>query len=130
MPNIKQTVIFKNATPKQLYEAILDPKKHTQFTGSKANGSMKVGGKFTAFDGYISGTNLKLIKDKKILQAWTSTDFPKGYVTEATFEFKKVSEGTKLIFTQSNVPVKNLKDIANGWKKFYWQPLQKWLDKK
>jgi len=123
---IKQIVQFKT-TPAQLYEAILDPKIHAKFTGAKATGSMKVGGKFTAYGDYISGINLVLEKDKKIVQEWTSTDFPKGHKTEVTFEFLPAKTGTKLVFTQTNVPDGNYADIAKGWTDFYWTPLKAML---
>jgi activator of HSP90 ATPase len=123
---ITQTVMFK-VQPGQIYEAILDPKIHSKFTGAKATGSMKVGGKFTAYDGYISGKNVELIKDKKIVQEWTSTDFPKGYKTQVTFEFFPAKPGTKLGFTQTGVPDENYADIAQGWIDFYWTPLKAML---
>ena len=126
MKTIKQKVTF-NVTPAQLYEAILDPKIHSKFSGAKATGSMKVGGKFTAWDGYIFGTNLVLEKNKKIVQQWTSTDFPKGHMTEVTFEFLRLAKGTKLVFTHKNVPDENYEDTSQGWKDFYWIPLQTWF---
>jgi uncharacterized protein YndB with AHSA1/START domain len=43
------------ATPDEIYEAFTNSKKHSAFTGSKAKCDPKVGGKFTAWDGYISG---------------------------------------------------------------------------
>jgi len=123
MKTVKQTVLIK-ATPHNLYEAILDPKKHAKFTQSKAANDMKVGDKFSAYDGYISGTNLVLEKDKKIVQRWTCTDFPKGHYSEATFEFKKKGSGTELIFTQTGVPDENYDEILQGWVDFYWNPLK------
>jgi len=124
MKTIRQTISFKSS-PHELYEAILDPKIHSKFTGSKATNTMKVGGKFTAYDDYISGTNLVLQKDKKIVQKWTSTDFPKGHFTEVTFEFKPQGKGTKLIFTQTDVPDENYEEIKQGWIDFYWDPMKK-----
>jgi activator of HSP90 ATPase len=121
---IKQTIIIK-ASPHDLYEAILNPKIHSKFTNSKATNTMKVGGKFTAYDGYISGTNLILEKDKKIVQSWTSTDFPKGYFTKVIFEFKAEKNGTKLTFMQENVSDENFEKIKQGWIDFYWEPLKK-----
>ena len=123
MKQIKQIVVFK-ATPEEVYDAVVDAKKHSKFSQSKATNNAKVGGKFTAYDNYISGENLKLEKGKKIVQKWTSTDFPKGHYTEVVFEFKKQGDGTKLIFTQNNVPDENYADIKKGWIEFYWKPMK------
>jgi uncharacterized protein YndB with AHSA1/START domain len=35
------------ATPNEVYEAFMDSRKHSEFTGSKATCNPKVGGKFT-----------------------------------------------------------------------------------
>ena len=59
METIEQNVII-NAKPEDVYDAILDPEIHSEFTQAKATNDMKVGGKFTAYDDYISGINLKL----------------------------------------------------------------------
>src|SRR3989344_7850793 len=104
---IKQTVIF-NASPHELYEAIIDAKKHSEFTGAKATNNEKVGGKFTSWDGYAFGKNLVLQKDKKIVQSWSTADFPE-IITEITFEFEKQGNETKLIFYKKKGPQKKNK---------------------
>jgi len=78
LTEIEQTVTIP-ATPEEVYEAFVDPKKHAKFTGSKATGNPVVGGEFTAWDGYIYGKNLELKEGKLIVQEWSNTDFPKGY---------------------------------------------------
>lgn len=123
---IRQTVIF-GTKPSELYSAILDPEKQAEYTQAETSNNMKAGGKFTAYDNYIEGTNLELEKDKKIVQKWTCTDFPKGHYTTVVLEFKKHEKGTRLVFTQNNVPDKNFKNIAQGWKNFYWKPLKAFL---
>jgi activator of HSP90 ATPase len=75
---LKQKVIIP-AEPDQIYVAIIDGKKHSEFTGSKATSEPKVGGKFTAWDGYIFGKHLELEKGKKIVQEWSTTEWPKDY---------------------------------------------------
>ena len=76
---ITQKVIIPKISPKQVYEAYVDPKKHSEFTDSEATGKPVVGGKFTAWDGYISGTFLELEEGKRVVQEWRSTDFPEDY---------------------------------------------------
>ncbi len=66
---IKQSVTFK-ASPHAVYEALMDSKKHSAFTGGKASISRVVGGKYTAYDNYVNGKNIELVPDKKIVQSW------------------------------------------------------------
>lgn len=105
---IKQTV-FIPAKPVQVYDAYINAKKHSDFTGGEATCNPKVGGNFTAWDGYIFGKNLELRKGTKIMQEWTTTDWPKGYppsILELSFISK--DEGTELIMTHSKVPAEQV----------------------
>ena len=121
---IKQTVFFK-AQPEEVYEALTDSKKHTKFSGSKAVVSKRIGGKFSAYDKYIEGTNLELVPAKMIKQKWRGSDWPEDHYSIATFEFKKVKEGTELTFTQEDVPDDQVKSISQGWIDYYWEPMKK-----
>ena len=56
---IRQSVTF-TVPPRRVYEALLDSKQHAAFTGDTAKISQHVGGKISAWGGYISGKNLKL----------------------------------------------------------------------
>ncbi|MBK8363703.1 MAG: hypothetical protein IPL24_08425 [Bacteroidetes bacterium] len=61
---IKQTATF-NATAQEIYEALLDSKKHAAFTGANAKINKKVNGKFSVYDGYCHGYNIELVKNEK-----------------------------------------------------------------
>jgi activator of HSP90 ATPase len=63
-----------NATPSEIYNAWLTSKGHSAMTGSLANVDGRVGGKFTAWDGYIAGSTLELTPDQRIVQAWRTSD--------------------------------------------------------
>jgi uncharacterized protein YndB with AHSA1/START domain len=124
---IKQKVIIP-ASPKEVYDAYTDPKKHSAFTESKATGKPVVGGKFTAWDGYIFGKYLELDDGKRVVQEWSSTDFPQGYgPSRLELCFNKVPEGTELIMVHSNVPEEQADETADGWVEWYWDPLKKYF---
>ena len=129
MKTIKQTVKFK-ATPHEVFELLMDSKKHSMFTGSKAQISREVGGKFSAYDGGLNGTNLEIEKDKKIVQSWRCEmeGWTEEYYSKATFLLKKTKNGTKLEFTQTGVPDQAYKDISEGWKEYYWKKMKKMLE--
>lgn len=124
---IKQTVIAQ-ASPDEVYEAFIDAKKHSAFTGSKAACDPKIGGKFTAWDGYISGKNLELEKGKRIVQEWLTTDWPDGYPpSRLELTFKKTNKGTEIAMNHSNVPAEQADELAEGWNEFYWKPMQQYF---
>ena len=125
---IRQSVTFR-ASPHTVYEMLMDSRKHAKFTGGKAGISRKIGGKFNACDGYIDGVNLELVPDKKIVQSWRGSDWPKGHHSKVTFSLKKLKNGTRLTFRQSGLPEKYYKDINQGWRDFYWKPMKEMLEK-
>jgi len=125
---IKHSITFKTSAHK-IYEALMDSRKHSQFSGSKAVISKKKGGKFTAYDGYIDGLNLELIPDKKIVQSWRASDWPEGHYSEVTYLLTQAGNSTHLEFTQSGVPVQFYDDISQGWHDFYWKPMKEMLEK-
>jgi activator of HSP90 ATPase len=125
---IRQTATFKTG-PHEVYEALMDQKKHSQFTGGGAKISRQVGGRFTIYDGEIEGKNLELVPDKKIVQSWRYGDWPEGHYSTATFSLQAVDKGTRLTFTQTGVPDDKFEEIKAGWKEYYWQPMRDMLDK-
>ncbi|MGA3058925.1 MAG: SRPBCC domain-containing protein [Candidatus Bathyarchaeia archaeon] len=127
---IKQKVVIP-ASPREVYDAYVDPKIHSKFTGSKATGKAVIGGKFTAWDGYISGKYLELEDGKRVVQEWTSTDFPKGSgPSRLELCFNKVPEGTELVMVHSDVPEEQADEASEGWTEWYWDPLKKYFSKK
>lgn len=123
---IRQSATFK-ASPAEVYETLMDSRKHSKFTGAKASISRKEGGSFSAFDGYCSGKNLELISPKKIVQSWRASEWKEGHFSKTTFSFSKTKTGTKLSFTQSGVPVQHYHAIKNGWIEHYWTPMKEML---
>jgi activator of HSP90 ATPase len=120
---VRQSVTFRTE-PHVVYEMLMDSRKHARFTGEKASISRKVGGKFTAYSGYISGINLELVPDKKIVQSWRGSDWPEGHFSRVTFSLEKVKGGTRLAFRQSGVPENHYEDINQGWRDYYWKPMR------
>lgn len=124
-------------TPHQVYELLMDEKQHASFTGGEAQISRKVSGSFTTFDGWASGKNVELVPDQKIVQTWRADDWPAGHYSTITIKLLKVPkglpagrQGTKLLFTQTNVPSQHAKSVAQGWKDYYWQPMKSLLEKR
>jgi activator of HSP90 ATPase len=126
---INHTIIFK-ATPIEVYQAIMDAEKHSDFTNSEVVIVNQEGTIFSAYDGYIEGKNILLIEGKKIVQLWQALeeDWPVEHVSEVTFEFEPHQNGTLLKFTHKEVPEKMYKSIEQGWKDHYWSLMQEWFE--
>ena len=121
---IKQRVVI-NAAPDEVYNALMDAGIHSKFTGSRATIVPKVGGKITAWDNYITGKNIELIKGRKIVQEWSTTEWPEGYPPSIlTIMLKKAGNRTELVMVHSKVPKAQMKSYSDGWKEWYWNPLK------
>ena len=124
---IRQSVTFK-AAPADVYEVLMDSKKHGALTGSVARVSRKVGGKFSVYGGDIEGVNLELVPGQRIVQSWRYSDWPSGHYSTATFSLAEVSGRTRLTFTQTGVPAEAYEDIRQGWRDYYWRPMKQLLE--
>jgi len=126
---IKQKV-FIEASPEQVYDAFMYPKTHSAFTGSKASGSAKVGGTFTAWDGYITAKNVELARGKRIVQEWKTSEWPEGYpASRLELDLAKKGDGTEVSMVHSLVPASQSSEYAEGWTEWYWNPLKKFFSK-
>ena len=128
--NIKQTVSF-NSPPKEVYELLMNAKKHSDFTGSEVKMSKRANGKFSTYDGYCTGYNIELEDGKRIIQAWHFDEdgWPADHFSQCTFSFSKTGKGTKLFFSQTGIPAHKAKALSDGWKLYYWEPMQRFLNR-
>jgi activator of HSP90 ATPase len=123
--SIEQEIIIKG-TPHEIYEVFMDSKKHSKLTESKAKISREVGGSFSIYEGALSGKNVELIQDKKIVQTWRGSgeNWSKGYYSTITLVFEPVDKGTLIKFTHSNIPEGAYESVKEGWDNYYWGPLK------
>jgi activator of HSP90 ATPase len=130
---IHQEVDFK-ASPERIYNALLDSKQFSQFTAqsggfsdTSAHIDPSEGGAFTLFDGYITGRNVELVQNKRIVQAWHDKEWPQGVYSLVKFVLKPKESGTHLVFDHTGFPEKARPHLAAGWKSHYWDPIKKYL---
>lgn len=115
------------ATPQQIYSAWLSSKGHAAMTGSDARVSAKSGGRFSAWDGYINGRNIKLIAGKRIVQAWRTTEFAETDAdSQIDVTFETAPGGTKLTLHHTNIPA-GQSDYKSGWKERYFVPMKSYF---
>jgi len=124
---LKQTLIFKNASPRDVYNLIADSREHTSLSRERAVISKRVGGKFTAWNGHLAGFNLVLKPGEKIVQAWRATGWWPDHYSIAIFDFQKLAHGTKLTFTQIGIPPHRYSGHYRGWIETYWTPMKEIL---
>ena len=129
MNTVVQKLTFK-ASPKVLFEMYMDSKKHSLATGAKALMSRKVGGSFSAHNGYIGGKNLSIVPDQLIVQTWRGSDWPRTEEDSIfILSFKAAGKGTVMTMVHTHLSEQQAAHVNKGWHDFYWKPWKKYLSK-
>jgi len=119
------------ATPEVIFRAWLSSEGHSGMTGSPAKVEPRVGGKFTAWDGYITGETLELKPYTRIVQSWRTSEFadpdPDSRIEVA---LQAVKAGSKLTLTHSAIPDGQAESYEAGWQEWYFAPMQAYFTKR
>jgi uncharacterized protein YndB with AHSA1/START domain len=125
-----QVSCFIPAPPMRVYSAWLSSEEHSRFTGGRATIDDRIGGRFSAWDGYIEGMNRELLEGRRIVQAWRTTEFPSDSpdsVLELNFDAE--GDGTHLTMVHSGLPEGQGRGYEQGWHHFYVEPLTRYFKK-
>jgi uncharacterized protein YndB with AHSA1/START domain len=114
-----------DATPEQIFDAWIDGERHTAMTGGEAESDPRVGGRFTAWGGYITGTHEELERPRRIVQRWRTSEFPDDAPdsrVEVTLE--PADGGTRIRLTHTEIPDGQGPKYDDGWKEHYFEPMR------
>ena len=79
------------------------------------------------FGGYITGRNLELIPNERLVQAWRTSSWDAGDFSIVKFVLVAEGKETKLTFEHRGFPEGQGGHLAEGWHTHYWDPLAKFL---
>lgn len=117
-----------NASAETIYTAWISTQGHTLMTGSPANVNGSAGGKFTAWDGYIWGTFGVLETNKRISQAWRTSEFPEGAEDSQVDILLEENEGkTTLTLKHTRIPEGQADGYKTGWQDYYFKPMKEFF---
>jgi uncharacterized protein YndB with AHSA1/START domain len=137
---IHQEPVFK-ASRKRVYEALTDANqfaKVVELSAAMKGGGMKFGAKtteigreagaaFTLFGGYITGRQVELVPNERIVQVWRAGSWDPGSYSIARFVLVESGGETKIKFDHTGFPKGQAEHLAEGWRGNYWEPLVKFL---
>ncbi len=127
---IHQKVKFK-AAPDVIYQLLTDSKKYGEVTGKKASIGTAAGKTFSVYGGQATGLIVELVRGKRIVQAWRGHSFPEGVFSMVTINLKPHASGnTELDLIHRGVPKAMIPFIENDWRKYNWEPIKNYLEKK
>jgi len=125
--SIKASAVIP-AQPEAIYAAWLSSKGHTEMTGSAAKATARAGSRFSAWDGYISGTTLEVKPHARILQSWRTTEFAADE-PDSLLEIvlAKAKGGTRVTLNHSDIPAGHGPEYKKGWIDFYFKPMKEYF---
>ena len=124
---IQQSVKF-SASPQRLFNIYMNSKRHGAPTTSRASVSRKVGGKFSAFDGALTGLMLAIVPNRTIVQTWRGSNWKKTDPDSILIlTFSRAPGGTRVNLVHANIPDARHASIQKGWATYYWKPWRTYL---
>ena len=122
------STFFSTTSTERIYRSWLDSGEHSAFTGSPAQIDPGVGGKFTAWDGYINGKTLKVEPFQRIVQAWRTTEFPEQTPdSQLEILIEEVDGGAKVTLIHTDIPDGQAEDYRQGWEEYYFEPMLRYF---
>ena len=116
-----------------LYETLTNPIEIMKFTQCKAEFSKEVNGTFNFYDGFITGSNVELVENKKLIQKWKFSNLPNSFDVIMNFKENQGKESMIQIIVK-NIPEKDnlnssvdLKSIEKGFRTQIFEKIQNWL---
>ncbi|MFO7827288.1 MAG: SRPBCC domain-containing protein [Bacteroidales bacterium] len=117
MKDFKKYYIL-TAPPEDVFIALTNPFTIELWTGYKAVMDDKEGTEFSLWEGDITGRNISIEENKKIVQEWYFGDQEeKSIVTIKIFDHKK---GSQVELNHTNIPDEVYDNIVEGWNEFYF----------
>lgn len=110
-------------TAEELFTTFTDPQRIAAFTRGPPRqfDGAKVGGKFSIFDGNVTGEFVTLESPKHLVQKWRLAQWPEGHYStqEIFFDQNDVDSVTVLRVTWSGVPIGQEEVVQRNWEGYY-----------
>lgn len=116
------------ASAEKLFEMYLDPVRHAAFTGKPVTIGAEQGASFEAFDGVLTGTILRVVRPRLVVQSWRSALFhDEDPDSTLILTFTPEQDQGRIDLVHLDVPGHDYDDVVAGWKKYYWDPWREYL---
>lgn len=117
-----------SAPPEDVFDILMSSEKHSELTGATSSIEPEVGGRFSYFDGGVSGVLEDVEPHRRIVQTLRAADWPEGHRTSVTCRLEPLADGqrTQVQVLEEAVPADHLDDVLAGWQG-YWEAFARYL---
>ena len=124
---VEDTVL---SSAEEIFDLWTSSEGHTAMTGAAAQCDAKDGSAFSAWDGYIQGTNRELQRPTKIVQAWRTAQFADSEEDSLlTIELVAIDNATRIVITHEQLP-EHGQQYEQGWVDHYFEPMKQFFTAK
>ena len=121
---IQQTESF-DASPDQVFDLLMKSENFAAMSGgAPAEIDPQAGGSFSLFGGMITGRNIEVINNRRIVQAWRPGSWDEGVYSLVSFALAEAGGGTTVTFEHSSFPDEEAEHLAQGWHDNYWSNMR------
>lgn len=114
------------ADPEEVFTALTNPFQIELWSGYPADMKAEKGYVFSLWDGDISGINLDVIPNKKLVQEWFFGENEQPSIV--TLTLKRDGNATCVMLSHTCIPEEVEEEIIEGWKKYYLGSLKDMLE--
>jgi uncharacterized protein YndB with AHSA1/START domain len=129
MPHKIHQEVTIDADRARVYKALTDAEQFGELTGTgTVTLAAEAGEPFELFGGHITGRNVEVVPDRRLVQAWRAASWPDGVYSIVNFQLDDDgSSATNLVFDHTGFPESAYEELEPGWTKMYWEPLKRYL---
>jgi activator of HSP90 ATPase len=121
MKNLKRYYKL-SASPEDVYNALTNKAMLEIWTGEDAEMELEPGGAFSLWEGSITGVNLELEANRKIVQQWFFGEQEDPSIVTILLHPDK--KGTSVELRHTNIPDEAFENISTGWDEDYFASLR------
>lgn len=116
------------ASADAVYKALTSATEFGQVTGAPAEIESVEGSAFSCFGGQVTGRQIELVPNKRIVQAWRVGAWDEGVYSIVKFDIVPTGDSTTLDLAHAGFPDDSKEHLEAGWHKMYWDPLTAYFD--
>ena len=117
---------YIDAEPEEIFLALTNPFTIELWSDSPAKMDDKEGTEFELWDGDICGKNLKVVRNKELVQEWYFGDLPEPSIV--TIKLHPDGKGTSVELKHTNIPEDAYENINEGWREYYMGAIKRFFE--
>ena len=114
------------ADPEEVFAALTNPFQIEIWSGYPADMKAEVGYVFSLWEGDITGVNLEVVPNRRLVQEWFFGERDEQSLVE--IKLKKENGKTILDLKHTHIPAEVYEEITEGWREYYLGSMKEMLE--